>query len=639
MASLRPLLLVSALAGAASAQQQLLLPFNHHLSNSVGHVAGSPNIFRSTAARNQILYEAPNFLAAGVTGPITIQKLRFRAEDTEANHGGQVYSNVTVQIGSTSISSQAPSSFSSTWTNNWFPPSPHTTTAGPLVTIPTLTLAPSLGTAPNNYYIEIDLAALGGSITFDPTGTEPNLLIEIITPTAPTFTIGTALAYIGTAYAIGTSAQIFGACYSSSNPTGTTGVAINAPIINVEFAGAGGYPALIPARVDPYGFGCGGQPSSFYQFWAHNQAFDLANSTLVLTPDNPVAPNFYIVTSGGPAPDVTKVNVAPNSIADDLSVPLPLGFNFNYPGGTTQQLEVSCNGYFFVSPHADATSWVVTLDKWLGVTGAPPRFAAFWHDFHCGRNTVSHPNSGLHVLTDTSGGPGNTVAYMTWLNVGRANTSSQNGGHHVDTFQIAVFEASGTVEYRYGSMGPIEGANTGGLVTGMTGFTRGNILGVPSVDPQSRDLSTEVPFTTFPEGPTGHMGLQAVQAATIPSGLPGRFFQGQAVTWNVTNVPAGTILGSLWYDFVGLAPGLQLPGIIAPGCTYSLGLNPQLIEYHVLPGPTVTGTTPLVAPSGYQPTILGAQVHVQYLLLDGLFGGPDLFTGASNALRHTVGLQ
>lgn len=39
------------------------------------------------------------------------------------------------------------------------------------------------------------------------------------------------------------------------------------------------------------------------------------------------------------------------------------------------------------------------------------------------------------------------------------------------------------------------------------------------------------------------------------------------------------------------------------------------------------------------PGCLGAQFHTQFLLLGGLFDGPNLITGSSTALRHTAGLQ
>ncbi len=58
------------------------------------------------------------------------------------------------------------------------------------------------------------------------------------------------------------------------------------------------------------------------------------------------------------------------------------------------------------------------------------------------------------------------------------------------------------------------------------------------------------------------------------------------------------------------------------------------------PTATVTGTVPLAVPGGYNPGLLGATIHAQYVLLDGLFNSAlPLISASSNAVRHTVGLN
>jgi hypothetical protein len=631
------------LAALGTAQQQLLLPFHHHLSEQLGQSGGSSSYFRTTAGRFQVLYDAPSFLAAGVTGPIVIEKLRFRGEDTEQNHGGQVYSNVTVQLGTTSLSATN-ATWSTTWATNWAPALPNTTTAGAVGTIPSLVVQPSLGTAPNNYNIEIDLVAAGATITYDPTSAEPSLLIEIIMPTAPTFTIGTALGMILMQDTTGSTAGFLtGSCRTSATVGGTTGTTVNPPVINVEFSGAGGHASLIPARIASYGAACGGSPSTFYQVWAHNEAFDLANSTLTLTPDNAAAPNFYTVAAGGPAFDPTQVNAAPNSTADDAVVTFALGYTFNYPGGSTSTIKPSTNGFVWLDSAQTSSDGSPTVLEFLGNTSTTPhtaRLAALWHDLHAGRNTVSHPGSGMHVLNDTSGGPGNTVTYVTYANVGRFNTQSANGGHAVINLQIVMHEATGVVEFRYGSMPTLTGgALSGQAVHAITGFTRGRIAGVNSVDPQSRDLSVEVPFSTAIEGAAGNMGIVPVQAATLPTGQAGRMFQGQSITWNAVNVPAGSLVGAQLLDGGASMPGFQMPSITAPGCMLSTTTGATIWEITFFPPATTVGTVPLPIPAGYNPSLMGANIYAQFVTLDGLFTGGDLISSASNALVHTIGLQ
>lgn len=637
------------LASVAQAQtSQLVLPRGHNLSINPFHTNGAVgSIFRNTAGKFVVIFDAQNFIDDGVVGPITINKLRFRGEDTETNAGGQTYANVNVQLGTTSLTS---ANLNNNWAVNWAPTAPNTTTAAPALLLPTLVLGPSFGTAPNNYNIEIDLAPIGGFV-YDPSAFESSLLVEITMPSAPIATIGSSLALIPTQQTNGSAAQIGSTCRSSANPIGASGVAINGPVMNIEFTGAGGYATLIPARVESYGFSCGGGGSSFYQQWRHTQPFDLANTSLTMIPDSVSAPNFYFVTGGTTAPDLTKVNLTPQSIGDDAEYVHALPYTLFYPGaGATTSLRCSTNGYIYLDAGPLAQTWVPTVDKWLGTSGETARFAPIWHDWHCGRNATSFPGSGLHVFDDTTGGAGNTVTYVTWLNVSRSNIQNNTlNGVSVNTFQVVISEATGIVEFRYGNMSPLEGACSQSTTAvppvstpenvGITGFTRGNISGTPSVDTVSRDLSAEVPFFTFPAEVTPNLKLSAAQPATVPPGQPGRFFPGcPPVTWNVDNIPAGTIAGALLVDFAPSSPAIWAPGIIPAGCGISLTLSAFAWEIWLAPTPSVTGTISLSVPLAYNPTLIGAQLFAQFGVADGFYAGGDLFYSTSNALAHTLGL-
>lgn len=464
-------------------------------------------------------------------------------------------------------------------------------------------------------------------------------------PTAPTWTLGSSLGLIPTQQTNGTAAQLGSACRSSGTPGGATGVAIQPPVVNIEFSGPGGYTTLTQSRVESYGYSCGGGGTGFYQLWKHAQAFDLANYTLILQPDLPSAPSFYVVSSSTTTPpDLTKVNPTAQITVDDNTYTHTLPYSFNYPGGTTPTLIVSDNGYIQLQAGALAQTWVPTLAKWFGTLGETARFAPLWHDFNSARNLLSFPGSGVHVQDDTTGGPGNTVTYITWLNVSRANiTTNGLNGQSVNTFQVVISEATGIVEFRYGSMSPIEGGNSTGTTTenvGITGFTRGNILGTPSLDTVSRDLSAEVPFFTYPAEIAPNLKLSAAQPATVPPGQPGRFFPGcPPVTWNVDNIPAGTFVGALLVDFAPSSPAIWAPGILPAGCGISLTLSAFAWELWFSPTPSVTGTIPVSVPLAYNPSLLGAQLFVQFGVADGFYLGGDLFYSTSNALVHTLGLQ
>jgi hypothetical protein len=82
-----------ALVGAARSQEI------HVPENLVFIASGSSTaVFRSTAFRFQMVYDNSHFINAGVTGPITINRLRFRGREGEPNLGGQVYTNLNVTL-------------------------------------------------------------------------------------------------------------------------------------------------------------------------------------------------------------------------------------------------------------------------------------------------------------------------------------------------------------------------------------------------------------------------------------------------------------------------------------------------------------------------------------------------------------
>ncbi|HEX5052784.1 MAG TPA: hypothetical protein VFZ65_13490 [Planctomycetota bacterium] len=633
-----------ALAGAVRAQE-LLLPDNHHLGENptqLGNV-GTTSWWRTTDGRFQILYEASNFTGkAGVPGAIVITKLKFRGEDGEVNLGGQVYTGVTVEVGSTSLTA---SNMSPSFATNRAPAFPDTTTMGPLGTT-TVTLAPSVGSIPNNWNIVLDLAAMGASFVYDPTSAEPNLLIDITMPTAPSN--APPLALIAMQNTTGGIPVTRGAGVTALSGAASGTYSTIQLVVGVEFAGPGGYPTLIPARNEFYGAACGGAPASFYEGFLNGQPFDLGGG-LTLTPDNATAPNLYAVTAGAPPVDYSQVNVAPDSILDDGVVVFPLGFTFAYPGGSTSTIVPSTNGFVWLDSAMSDSGFAAVASRLLGdgvtavTTYSGARLAVLWHDLNMQRNVAINPLAGLHVKTNTSGGPGNSVCYVTWWDVGEFNTVSGTGvaGHTVWNFQCVLYQATGVVQFRYGGVPAYATASTttvgcNSLIVGFSPGRIGGAAGINSVDPQSRDLSLEVPFVTSIEGTRGNMGQQAI-ASPFAGGVQygGRMFGGQTLTWNAINVPPSAILGVQLLDVAATRPGLMLPTITAPGCMLSTTTGALLWQVFVLPPSTAVGSVPFVVPHGFE----GFDIYGQFVVLDGLLSGPDLITVSSNAIKHTIGLQ
>jgi hypothetical protein len=640
------LLALASLAGALSAQN-LTLPDNHNLSEVQTASSGSTAYFGTAARRFQILYDASHFTNAGVTAPITLTELAFRGEDGEANKGGQTYTGITINVYSTSLNSSA--ALSTTFATNVLPT---TTTLLGTTVIPTLTLPPSLGTTPSNYMWQLPVT---GILPLDTASAQPNLLVDI-SYLGYTANIGTPPVPNTNVPAIqdttGTTAQIRGRALTAAGAAALTGTGTaNPAIMRVAFTGNGGYAALTPARVESIGAGCGGSPSGFYELHRHTQTYDLSSpgqvdglSGLRLIPDvYPGTTRYTVVGGASPVDLVNGVTGVADNTGDDAAFPFTLPASFDYPGGTTTVIRPCTNGYIWLDPAQTATGgdFSCTLVEWLGNAAAMARFAPCWHDFHAGRNTVSNPGSGLYARNVGS------VCLVTWNEVGSFDVTTGDNEKH--TFQCAIDTATGIVEFRYGAMTTIT-ADTldDGVLFGnpdfmncITGFTRGQVGGVPSVDPQSRDLSIERPFSTMIEGTTSNMGLTAVSTpAPAPAHYPGRMHGGQAISWNTNNVPAGALLGVLVVDVVASRPGLAGPGLVtAQNCRISTSLNPLLAQIDLNPAASVTGTFSILVPGGYNPGLVGFQITAQYLILDELFTGPDIVTEASNGLLHTVGLQ
>lgn len=617
------------LTGCRRTGREIVLPDNHHLTESATQTAatGSVNWWRTGGGRFQILYEASHFTAAGATLPFFIDGLMFRGEDGEPNRGGQTWSNVTVQLAASSL---VAATLSTDFAANLAASVP---LSNP-ITYTTVTVGRSLGSTPNNYNIILNLKHPGTLIAqYAPASS--SLLIDVRIGTAATEPAG-AGPVMEMQDTSGTAVEVRGAGVTSPNPVAATGTLSTNPLVvglKVNYFPFGPAPTvgampLIPARTESIGAGCGGAASSFYQSFVTGQAFDLTG--LTLTPNNPTAPSSYSVTGTAPPFDASQVNPVPNSTDDGGTVPHALGFTFAFPGGTTSTIRATTDGYAWLSGALGA-DYSVTLAEFLATQ---PRLAPFWYDFHAGRNSSANPNAGMHVRT--AGVAPNRVCYVTWLNVGEWDVVAGAGisGHGVYDMQLAIFETTNVVQFRYGAMPRYTSNDEPGnpSLTGIVGFSRGAIGGVPSVDPQSRDLSLEVPFATAIEGAFGAMG-QRVTATPDSGGIQygGRAYAGQALRFDAVNVPPGTTIGLQLLDFACQRPGASIPGIHGPGCINTVSLAPFIHEVFLLPGASVTGNVPLVIPPGVD----GFQLYAQFVTLD--LGGATLAPVWSNAMRATVG--
>jgi hypothetical protein len=596
---------------AATTAQELLVPMRMAFRASAEATTSSSTttIQRTSAYRTQLMYDNSHFLNQGVTGPIVIDRLRFRPEDGEISAGGQVWANVTVQLSDTPAAI-TPASMSTTFANNVGPNIGATQTFS-------ITAGPASGTVPNDYTVDIPLTT--AAFTYDPT-TMGRLLISFSSVGAPTPTTGIAPMACSS-----TVATHLARALSTASATGATGTLYaGVPVCRIGFTGTGGG-TVLPALTRSLGCPCTSTGASFYEWFNIGQAFDLAQRSILLTPEATTAPNGYSVTFGAVAPDFSRIGTLA-STADDALVTVNLPFTAHFPGGSTTTLKVSTNGFVWLSGTPTATDNTPSATELLGggTSNYPARLAPFWFNLHPGRNTATHALSGLYTNVDTSGGLGNVVVYLTWRDVGVSNSPAV-GGQSVNTFQVVLRESTMSVEYRYGAMD----AGQGGSL--LVGFSRGSrSSNNNAADPGSRDLSGTGPFTIG--GPEA--GLPMVLSANNPSVAgSNRAIHGTNVDLAVANVPASDNFGFFMFDFNWLPTSVPNP-FLAAGCLQTIA-SPQLwaIAFGWPSGGTATSPIPFAVPQGF------AGVHVCFQFASWNLSGSLSSVHTSNAVRCTIGMQ
>ncbi len=297
-------------------------------------------------------------------------------------------------------------------------------------------------------------------------------------------------------------------------------------------------PAKVPAGVtvaqwNAVGDGCGGTScqTSFYQFFASANQFDLANSRWSLVWNGS---SYQVGVGSGTFAPVAGTTL---SLADDAQTAVNLPFTLPYPGGSTTQLWVCSNG--FVSPQPNGTDYDPTVGSFL--SGAP-RWAALWHDLD--------PSSGGQVRVDASA----SVVRITF------NAVPNFSPFGTATFQYQFFP-NGNVNVIYQT---VTAAGNAYLV----GFARGD-----GVDPGNWDISANL---------AGGLTLCTGGVSDLALASSARPVLGTAIDLDTTNIPAGSLLGLSILSLTQLSPGLDLGALGMPTCRLHAGLD--VINTFATPG-------------------------------------------------------
>ncbi len=541
-------------AAVTATAQSAVLPFgfaNVEGTSSSAYPFGRGN----SACRAQYIYDSSNWTLAGINYPITIHTIHFRANGGATTAGG-THTSVDFRMG---LATNDYNSLTTNFDNNYAGGAPAFQATGPV------TVAAGAGQLPNNFYVALPVTPF----VYDPTLGQ-DLVIEIRFA-AGTFT-GTSANTSASSVDLASGAGVaLGSRVFSSSATAVTGSYQTnlSHVVKMDYTEPPGV-----AKRTQYGTGCYDQQVSFYENFGPG-TFDLGSATgtnsIRMTPNGlggytvtPGSNQWY--TSTSPSLTLSAPGTTTTASWDDaVSVGLPMSFNFNHPGGSTNTIFVGSNGHIWLTA-AGATTPTGTSATLLG-QGA--RLSPYWTDLD--------PASGgtLHFDDDAPNG----VVYVTWLAVPMWE-AVPSVPPFLSTVQAAIYN-TGVVEFRYQACS----APTYNIITGYT-------PGGGARDPGSRDLSTAMPFSTAADIPP-----LALSASARP-------VLGVSLTIDTTNVPASAILSATILSFTKHDPGLDLTGLGMPGCFQYVGLDAT----HVLFG-TPSVSLPMTMPTN--PSWIGAEVVCQ----------------------------
>lgn len=588
---------VAASVLAATASAQVIVVPNGSAATEGGATTAYAWGRGNQQIRVQYVYDSTHFTNQGITAPIVITQLRWRANGA-ATTAGYTYNNATVQLSSAAVDHLAPSA---TFASN-HGPDLATVYAGPV------TVATGAGTTPNNWYVTLPVTPF----LYDPTGGTDFCLDMSHDGVGPPGTAGPAHDCVTTGSLV---SRIFNLTNYLS-PTGTTQQAV-AVVMEITFAPATGIFANFSANVtggaSPLNVQFTDSSSSSAPGGVTSWAWDFNGDSVI---DSNVQNPLHTYTTCGtytvsltvgdgvhPPATLTRTNY----IDTDVVTP---GFTVAPISGSTFQ--------FTDTSTPTPTSWAWDFDGDL-VTDSTAQNPTWTFGSSCGAQTVqltvSRLCKGPYTTTQTALLSPNTFTTLLSGGTGLAAVGSGN------TFDIQVTNPAGiaicSLEVTPYMSTPVLGtpltctvwitANAGGylanhtnaavwrqVATG-TGTYAGGTLAAPVPVLMSLSNRIYVPFGNY--AMAVHMTAGSGIAYTIvaaPSLYPGPDFN--IVTGNAKSAPfnAAANAGRAWNGRIHYSTptsgGLAGYGFFGAGCAGTLGISHALNSTQPVVGGTLSTT-------------------------------------------------
>lgn len=232
---MRHLLALGALAGVIAglhAQAPLVIPTGHNATEGASSTA-YPWGRAAAVIHVQYCYDSSHFTGQGISAPMLINRLKWRANSTTTAYTGGSYSNVLVDMSTASVDQAA---LTTTFASNHGPDRTNVY-SGTVTVLPTPGVPTTTPLTPSIYYVDIPLAT---PFLYDPTSGN-DLLIDVAFPAA-SWTGGTA-----PALDCATTNCLVSRMYNLTSDTAATGSfqASVGPVVEVGYTPASGlYPAF-----------------------------------------------------------------------------------------------------------------------------------------------------------------------------------------------------------------------------------------------------------------------------------------------------------------------------------------------------------------------------------------------------------
>lgn len=369
------------------------------------------------------------------------------------------------------------------------------------------------------------------------------------------------------------------------------------------------------AHTESIGVGCSEGATTWYERFADLSSFDLAGT--LASPNswravNAGATGYVVLSATAPwqVPSTTVLNdnnaANPGSLGpNEFSEPLQLPFAFPFPGGSTNVVHASANGWILLEPTTSLSNF--TPPSASALLSDAARLCPLWCPMDPTANLASNPASGVYFEVDG----GNQFATITWLDVADARIGIPAAGTTSVNVQCVLY-ATGDYEFRYGPVLPASGPGTV-----LAGWSRGGSAG-PIPDPGSVDVSTGLPILTT--GPDNFALSHRAGLAQL----------GASLDLSVRHVESVAPTAFLFVGDVVAAPPVDLTMLGAPDCfAYT---NIVVSTSVPVGGPDGSGSFALPIPNNV--ALIGSTLVSQFAALT---LRNALMVSTSDAARFAVG--